>query len=64
MGLLMKAAIFPRMGKPRLTTGGASLGLRRKADIKARSIKATRAPPARSVVCGMSRKASIIASIT
>lgn len=58
-GLLRKAATFPNKGIPMLTRGGASLGLRRKADTKARNTHAIRAPPAKSAVCGISRTASI-----
>lgn len=49
-GLDKKAAIFPNTGIPMLTDGGASLGFRRKADIKARKTHAISAPPARRAV--------------
>lgn len=59
-GLDKKAAIFPNTGIPMLTDGGASLGFRRKADIKAIKMHATSAPPARRAVCGISRTASMV----
>lgn len=59
-GLDKKAAIFPNRGIPMLTDGGASLGLRRKADIKAKKTHAISEPPARRAVCGISRIASMV----